>query len=375
MSILPGPDTDIYARRKAYDVEIESILMFQSIHNLRFDWVSRYMNAGFQVQLVIEFKEDRANLGAIAGGRYDSKLKAFAESVKRDGRQIILRPMHEFNGDWYPWGVYRSGNSVDLFKRAWRHVVDVIRKVGPRVRFQLSYNVSNAKASRTPFSSFWPGDSYVDQVCISAYNRCGTSAFHTQWKSLETVLRPAYDQIRSFTNKPMCIGETSTTSYGGNKPAWFTDAFIALAYQFPRITIVNWFFENKGRLDWDLNTRNQERAWSEGLEKFRRVTRPSGSGDENENNSENDRGGGGGVGGELIMRDSTGGIDELMREILVPDPVPLPKGGGPSFTVDSELEYDEELTPAEELTDMTTVEERGGGGNSGAGSPLVVSIP
>jgi hypothetical protein len=32
--------------------------------------------------------------------------------------------------DWYPWGVFREGNTLDDFRRAYKHVVDLLRGTG-----------------------------------------------------------------------------------------------------------------------------------------------------------------------------------------------------------------------------------------------------
>ena len=47
---------------------------------------------------MLEFKEDFPNLTAIANGAYDQQLYDLAGKIKADGRQISLRPLHEFNG-------------------------------------------------------------------------------------------------------------------------------------------------------------------------------------------------------------------------------------------------------------------------------------
>jgi hypothetical protein len=57
----------------------------------------------------------------------------------------------------YPWGSLREGNSKELFIRAYRHVVRVLRGTGGSFRFQLAYAVRNANDDQTPLKEFYPG--------------------------------------------------------------------------------------------------------------------------------------------------------------------------------------------------------------------------
>jgi hypothetical protein len=56
---------------------------------------------------------------------------------------------------------------------------------------------------------------YVDQICVSAYNMCG--ARYADSKSFAHIFGYAYAQLTSFTAKPLCIAEMSTTSWCGSK--------------------------------------------------------------------------------------------------------------------------------------------------------------
>ncbi|CAM9564558.1 unnamed protein product [Chrysoparadoxa australica] len=64
-------------------------------------------------------------------------------------------------------------------------------------------------------------------VTISCYNRSGADIWWERWVPWEELFRPAYDQIRSFTQRPIGVAEMSSTSWGGkgDKAAWITEAF------------------------------------------------------------------------------------------------------------------------------------------------------
>ena len=79
---------------------------------------------------------------AIADGRWDGYLRRWALAIKAYGHPVILRPMAEFNGFWYPWS-----HDPHQFVRAWRHMWNVFRAVGAdNVTWVWSFQVnSNAQ--------------------------------------------------------------------------------------------------------------------------------------------------------------------------------------------------------------------------------------
>ncbi|KAG5180992.1 glycoside hydrolase superfamily [Tribonema minus] len=272
---FPGPQQSIWSREAKYKMKFDSVLLYLPVQYLSWSWVKTFLDKGTGVQLVIEFIDNYSNLSDVAAGKYDGYLKKFGAFAKADGRLIYLRPLHEFNGDWYPWGIFREGNSLDAFKAAYRHVITVLRATGGNFKYQLSYNVKSANSNPTKFSDFYVGDDYL-QICVSAYNMAG--ARYPDSRSLATILGYAYAQFESFApSKPLCLAEMSTTSYGGDKPLWITDTWKSLAYQFTAVTTINWFLENKNvdvNVDWDLNTPADVKAWVDGYWNFKTATKP-----------------------------------------------------------------------------------------------------
>ena len=66
--------------------------------------------------------QPRYRLARIAAGKFDRYLHRYARQVKAYGGPLILRPFHEMDGFWYPWGGTANGNTPLDFVRAWRHV-------------------------------------------------------------------------------------------------------------------------------------------------------------------------------------------------------------------------------------------------------------
>jgi hypothetical protein len=244
-----------------YGSNIDRILLFQDAKKLRFDYIQKRLDAGFKVTLVMEFRASYPCLDAITAGSWDDDLKRFSADARNDGRVFTVRALHEVNGDWYPWGALRQGNSPEQCKRAFRHIVDVFRNEGVRnVKFQFGFNVTNARLNKTPFSAFYPGNDYVDSIAISCYNR---ATQERSSRSFADLFQPAYDAVQGLGSRAICIGEMATTSHC-DKAQWIKDAFDAVRYRFTRVNEMDWFLENKNGNDWDLNSEQQRQAFADG---------------------------------------------------------------------------------------------------------------
>jgi len=256
------------------DTKFDHVLLFQKIYDIDYSMVKQYMSRGYEVILNIEFFEERGNLKSIASGKYDRYLERLCDEAKAVGKVLWLRPLHEFNGSWYNWGVFYKGNKKEDFIPAWVHIYNFMKKRNAPVKFQLNYNRYNGYENRMPFYEIYPGDEFVDMVVITSYNRAYTDKYHMFWRSFESDFSDAYHQISNLTEKPIGIAEMSTTSYGGDKPLWIKEAFSSIKHDFPRVTQVTWFLLNKNTgnkiWDWDLNTIQDITAFRNGLEYLRK---------------------------------------------------------------------------------------------------------
>ena len=82
-------------------------------------------------------------------------VASWANSLRAPGRAIYLRPMHEMNGNWYPWAGGVNGNSPALYVQAWRRLVTISRQHGARnVRFVWEpYTVDSPMSSPVPMTA------------------------------------------------------------------------------------------------------------------------------------------------------------------------------------------------------------------------------
>ena len=91
---------------------------------------------------------------AIARGDHDGYIRSWAQAFGRRGDgPWYLRPMHEMNGTWYPWG----GRDGAAFQRAWRHVRSIFDDAGagPDVVRWVWCPLADDVAE--PFERFYPG--------------------------------------------------------------------------------------------------------------------------------------------------------------------------------------------------------------------------
>jgi beta-mannanase len=113
-----------------------------------------------------------------------------------------------------------------------------------------------------PLTSLYPGDSYVDWTCIDGYN-FGTNPWKPNvWQTFDTVFGATYANITGTVapSKPLLIGETASTEYGGGKAAWITDMLTAqLPYRYPKIKAFL-YFNHWDQADWPIETSSTAQA-------------------------------------------------------------------------------------------------------------------
>ncbi|KAG5175895.1 glycoside hydrolase superfamily [Tribonema minus] len=265
---------DINDLEDEVNAKLQNVNIYQDVRKLAdaWEWIPP-LDDHKGVSMVMEFQD--AKLQDILDGKFDSDMKNVAKVAKEDGRRVWMRPLHEFNSDWYSWGTYRDGfekvNTRDQFKKAFRKIVTLFRQEGAtNLRWQLSYNNNSPKDDPRPFSEWWPGRDVVDMVTCSAYNRAGIDSYHKDFKSFDEVYGPAYDRMKKLDKTvKLGVGETSTSGVGGSRSDWFYGAFKSIADgHYPRMRLINFFLENKD-MDWRLNTQSEKDAFGRGLRLLR----------------------------------------------------------------------------------------------------------
>jgi beta-mannanase len=186
----------------------------------------------------------------IVAGRHDAYIEAWGTALADIRGTVWLRPMHEMNGNWYPWAGGLTGITPERFVAAWRHLHRVVRDLGAtNVRWVWAPNSPDVPAGNR-FERYYPGDSYVDVLGLDGYNWGAAMPENGGWRGVEDVFAADLARLRTLGPQPVWITETGASPDGGSKAGWVRD-LITMATSDPRIEAVVWFDVLKER-DWRL---------------------------------------------------------------------------------------------------------------------------
>jgi hypothetical protein len=165
---------------------------------------------------LVQINPAHVSVAAIAAGRYDRYLAAYARSVRAYGDPVILSFGHEMNGTWYSWG--RRHTPPAVFVAAWRHIVRVFRAAGARnVTWLWTVNVIKPRPGTAAPAAWWPGRSYVNWVGIDGY-------YYTAAELFTSAFGPTIAAVRELTQDPILISETAAPPSAG-QPAKIASLF------------------------------------------------------------------------------------------------------------------------------------------------------
>ena len=197
------------------------------------------------------------SLNVLSGGAHDAYIRQWASAAKAYGKPVYVRLMHEMNDHSYPWALGVNGNtSPAQYVAAWRHIVGIFKQTGAS-NVQFVWCVG-AQPANSPWAALYPGDAYVQWVSIDGYNKLINQS---GWKTMSDIFSRAYQQITSFSDRPVMIAETASVEEPGDsqaKASWITNGFLdEVPQQFPRIKAIL-YFDSTGRgYDYPLNSSPQ----------------------------------------------------------------------------------------------------------------------
>jgi beta-mannanase len=204
--------------------------------------------------------QPRYRLDRIAAGAFDRYLRRFALEVRLFGGPVMLRPFHEMDGFWYPWGGTVNGNTPRAFIAAWRHVHDVFTRAGAtNVTWVWSVNAQSVPNRRgNEPSDYWPGGRYVDWIGISGFN-WGTSTIYGAWDSFDQIYHSRIGSLLGY-HKPIVLTEIAAAAVGGDKASWITQTFGRLP-SYPTIGALVWYDKRDSKLrDWRVQSSPASRS-------------------------------------------------------------------------------------------------------------------
>jgi beta-mannanase len=201
------------------------------------------------------------SLSSILSGNYDDYILNWALDLKKVSSPIFFRPMHEMNGNWYPWCGSVNGNKPQDFVETWRYLRSIFREAhNDRVFWVWSpYAHSVPDESENAIRRYFPGAQEVDWLGLDGYN-WGTNREWSRWESFPAIFAGGYHQLEQLApDKPFMIAEMGCAEEGGSKPEWIEKAFEALRSRFIRIKALVWFNVNK-ECDWRLESSEESFA-------------------------------------------------------------------------------------------------------------------
>jgi hypothetical protein len=188
------------------------------------------------------------HLQDIIDGTWDGYITARAKEFAAVRQPILVRWAHEFNGNWYPWGIANNDNDPSRYVRAYRHVHDLVEEAGARnVQWVWAFNNGSSpdEAYNDPAAAY-PGDDYVDWVGIDGYNWGFGPSWDPagdHWTSFDATFAAAYAKARAVApHRPVMLGEFASTEDGGDKALWLDEMTATLrSGAYPELKLLTYF--------------------------------------------------------------------------------------------------------------------------------------
>jgi mannan endo-1,4-beta-mannosidase len=147
---------------------------------------------------MVQIEPSAVGLAAIAAGRYDAYLTAYAQEVRSFGHPVILSFGHEMNADWYRWGYQHTRPRV--FIAAWRHIYDLFTATGAsNVIWLWTVNVVGGPQV-SEVEVWWPGAAYVTWIGIDGH-------YFQPHITFASLFGATLGQVRKLARRPVLIAE------------------------------------------------------------------------------------------------------------------------------------------------------------------------
>ncbi|MBM4333529.1 MAG: hypothetical protein FJ117_20315 [Deltaproteobacteria bacterium] len=212
--------------------------------------------------------QPKFSLSEILRGKYDDYIWQWAVDLKEISTPIFFRPMHEMNGNWYPWGGKVNGNRPEDYVEAWAYIRSIFRKAGndKLIWVWSPYVHSSPDEPGNEIWRYFPGTQEVDWLGLDGYN-WGETQEWSRWQSFQEVFEKGYGHLTQLApEKPFMIGEVGCAEEGGDKSEWIEEAFGLLRGNFFQIKALVWF-NIKKECDWRIESSKKSfisfrRNWS-----------------------------------------------------------------------------------------------------------------
>lgn len=198
---------------------------------------------------------EQPGLKSIVDGHFDYLFTEWAKRLKEVKGIVLLRILHEFNGNWYPWCIANNNKDPKLYIKTYQHIRNLFNKEhADNVKFIWCPNsISSPQKSWNFVLDAYPGNEYVDFVGIDVYNGTGGGKAPVLWRSFRKEAIESYFLLtENFPDKPLLICETSSREREGDEKAnmydkaqWISQMSEALKTDMSKVRLIAWFNEKE----------------------------------------------------------------------------------------------------------------------------------
>jgi len=195
------------------------------------------------------------SLSMILRGKYDDYIRSWARDLNEIDGPIFFRPMHEMNGNWYPWCSKVNNNKPSEYVETWRYIRSIFRENHNEklIWVWCPYTHSVPDEAGNEVWQYFPGTLEIDWLGLDGYN-WGTTREWSRWQSFREIFEKGYNILMQLApDKPIMIAEVGCTEEGGDKARWIEEVFETLKNRFSRINALVWFNVNK-ECDWRIES-------------------------------------------------------------------------------------------------------------------------
>ena len=215
-------------------------------------------------------RQPEFSLDQILKGSHDQYIEGWARELKKLSISIFFRPMHEMNGNWYPWCGSINGNDPKKFIETWNYIRDIfkVHRCDKLIWVWSPYVHSVPEKEGNEMWAYYPGCQNLDWLSLDGYN-WGITQPWSSWQSFSEIFSRAYEILVELSDgKPIMIGEIGCAEEGGDKGEWILDAFKMIRTEFSRIQALIWFNIEK-ECDWRIESSQKSfQSFLEGLKRW-----------------------------------------------------------------------------------------------------------
>ena len=218
-----------------------------------------------------DVKPDLFSLTHILAGNCNVYIDRWAADAHAYGKPLLVSFACEMNSNWFPWAGKLNGGGraqgtgggytgPEVYKRAYRYVVDRVRAAGAtNIAWVFQVNsTSQPEKEWNRMAQYYPGSNYVDWLGMSAYGQIAPGDGDEDWIDWSDTMDKPYAELCAIDpSKPVMLAEFGVGEFpdSGNKGKWLQAAFAGMdGARYPRL---------KAAVFWHERWQNKDESYSD----------------------------------------------------------------------------------------------------------------